>query len=270
MLTGLTQINIELQSKCDKRHLCSFCGHQNPKIFPDLWFGEIPVELLWSIREQLPRGITVQFHRDGEPTAYSRLDKALYLFRNYITSIVTHGLNLVAKADQIIGNCTSLTVSAFHGDPDSAEQDNSLISFLLTKRDRKPMVNIKVVGKPLEDDRLVRFSELQVPIIHRALHVPGGNWKYFNAAPPIPETGICWDFLSHPSIDVKGNLYICNRLDTSNKGLLGNLNEDTLEELWNGDKRRVWLEHHINGARDKVPACVNCTYYGIPAAANYG
>jgi len=54
VLIGLTQINIELQSKCDKHHLCSFCGHQNPKVFPNLKFGEIDFRLLVRIRDQLP------------------------------------------------------------------------------------------------------------------------------------------------------------------------------------------------------------------------
>src|SRR3990167_4580230 len=124
MLTGLSQINIELQSKCDKRTLCGFCGHQNDKINPNPK-GQMDFRLIHRIASALfpfRVGLVVQFHRDGEPTAYDRLDEVLWLFKPFITSIVTHGENLIAKADEIIDNCTSLTVSAFNGDPDAEWQ----------------------------------------------------------------------------------------------------------------------------------------------------
>jgi len=55
------------------------------------------------------------------------------------------------------------------------------------------------------------------------------------------------------------------RLDVDNKGLLGNLDNNTLEGIWTGNVRHQWLQHHIKGNRSEVPACANCTYYGIPA-----
>ena len=112
---------------------------------------------------------------------------------------------------------------------------------------------------------MLLLEHFDVPVIRRALHFPSGNSKYSHAVPPVPEAGICWDFLSHPSIDWQGNVFICNRLDTENKGLLGNLEENTLDELWNGPIRTDWLHHHLKGHRDRVPACKNCLFYGIPA-----
>src|SRR3990167_5100284 len=223
MLNGLSQINIELSSRCDKRNLCGFCGHQDDKINPNKK-GIMDWTLLTEIAWQIPRGIVVQFHRDGEPTAYPNLKAALMLFEREITSIVTHGENLIKKADEIIGNCTSLTVSAFNGDPDMEWQLENIKEFLRLKGDRPPMVNIKIVGfMPLERERI--YASLGIPIIRRLLHVPDGNYKYVRRNPTVPEHGICLDFLHHPSIDWKGRLFVCNRLDPSNAGLLRDLNE---------------------------------------------
>lgn len=262
MLNGLSQINIELTSRCDKA--CSFCGHQNPDINKKLEYGDMDFYLLREIRDQLPRGIVVQFHRDGEPLIYERLDEALFLFSRFITSIVTNGKKLVQKADQIILNCTSLTVSAFRGDPDGPEQLRILTEFLKLKDECPPLVMVKWVGDGVNPE----YEKLGVPIIRRLIHVPDGNYKYAHKDPTIPEIGICLDFLHHPSIDWKGNLYVCNRLDGEDKGLIGNLREHSLDYLWNSPRRVEWLEAHKNGRRDLASAlCKNCKFYGVPSQA---
>ena len=220
-----------------------------------------------NIIEQLPENIIVQFHRDGESTAYNNLLEVLLLCKwgYLITSVVTHGENLSKKAGEIIGNCTSLTVSAFNGDPDMEWQIENIKNFLELKGDRPPMVNIKIVGfMPPERERI--YASLGVPIIRRLLHVPDGNYRYVRRNPTVPEHGICLDFLHHPSIDWKGRLFICNRLDPSDAGLLGDLNESTLDELWNSPKRMEMLRAHMVGQRDLAnPLCARCIYFGVPS-----
>lgn len=264
MLSGLSQINIELTQACDKRNLCAFCGHQDPAIHFAAAYKPMPFELLTKIAAQVPVGVVVQFHRDGEPTAYRQLGDALRLFSNHITSIVTHGENLVKRADDIIGNCTSLTVSMFKGDPDGQLQMDVLKEFLFMKREQRPMVNIKVVGElPIDRD----VYSLGVPVIRRVLHNPDGNYHYAQRNPTVPEHGICLDFLSHPSVDWQGRLFVCNRLDAEDKGLLGDLKEHSLDDLWNSPKRLEWLEAHKRGRRDQAsPLCKDCLFYGVPTA----
>ncbi len=269
-LGGLSQINIELTSRCDKA--CSFCGHQDAEINKNLVYGDMDRLLLIRIAAQITKGIIVQFHRDGESLLYDELPLALALFEpHYITSIVTNGKKLMEKADQIIDHCTSLTVSAFHGDPDANEQLRILREFLRMKGKRKPYTQIKWVGDkydPKQRDSLgYEYDNLGIPIIFRQLHNPDGNYHYSHRDPPIPEHGICLDFLHHPSVDWRGNLYICNRLSPTGEGRLGNLNEESLDSLWNGKLRLEWLEHHKAGNRKLAsPLCHDCKFWGIPSA----
>src|SRR3990167_9411740 len=100
MLNGLSTINIELTSKCDKS--CSFCGHQNPAINKNLVYGDMDFDLLVRISCEIPLGIVGQFHRDGEALIYPRLGDALRIFDRTIRNIVTNGKKLVEKADEII------------------------------------------------------------------------------------------------------------------------------------------------------------------------
>lgn len=259
MLNGLSQINIELSSRCDKS--CSFCGHQDPTVNSSLEYGDMDFVLMVDLMNQLPPGIIVQFHRDGEPLVYPRLGDALRVFRHFITSIVTNGKKLVEKADEIIDRCTTVTVSAFHGDTDGPEQLEILREFLRLKGDRAPMVNVKFVGA----DDLPGYRELGVPILRRLLHVPSGDTRYAHRDPTIPEVGICLSFLSHPSIDWRGRMYQCNVLDPDRGGYLGDLNTESLDDLWNSQKRLEWLEAHKRGRRDLAAStCKGCKFYGVP------
>lgn len=108
------------------------------------------------------------------------------------------------------------------------------------------------------------YREFGQLLIRRVLHQPMGSFGYVKRTPTIPEIGVCWDFLNHPCIDRRGNLSICVRFDPRGEGRLGNLGEHTLEELWNGPRRRAWLEQHVSGCRSEVPLCSRCEYWGVP------
>lgn len=262
-LAGLAAINLELSSRCSKKTLCAFCGHQDSATNPNLVYGDMSLELLQSIKSQIDVGISIFWHRDGEPTDHPHLKECLEMFMEFDTCLVTHGGNLVKKAKAIIDNCDVVTVSAFHADPDGPEQLEILKKFLRMKGDKRPRVMVKWVGDKFDE----QYADLGITVIQRQLHDPDGNYHYSHRNPLIPEHGICLDFLHHPSISWNGDLFICNRLSTEKEGLLGNLNESTLEELWNSPRRIEWLDAHKRGRRDQAsPLCHSCKFYGIPSS----
>lgn len=260
MLNGLHTINIELTSRCNKN--CYFCGHQNPKVNKSLELGDMDILLFGKIISQLPEGITIQFHKDGEPLLYPYLDTVMDVCKErFITNIVTNGMLLMEQTGNIIGKLTSLTVSVYEGDKDNYQQYEIIKKFLSIKGPERPQVLIKLVGDM--DSRLYEGLPY-TRLIKRALHVPGGSRNYRKASPVIPEVGICWDALGHPSINWKGEMSICNRLFPDNEGYIGNLKEQSLDEIWNGDIRRHILKAHISGHRELIPACAKCEFWGIP------
>ena len=241
------------------------CGHQNPDVNP-ITYGDMDYELLERIRAQIEPGVVVSFHRDGEPTAYPRLSGALRLFSKFTTSLVTHGLNLHARAGEIIGHCTSLTVSAYRGDPDVAAQLQAIKGFLALKGSRSPQVQIKIVGDISPED-LAPYEALGVRIIRRLIHVPISNSKYAHRNPAIPETGVCLDALHRPTIDWTGRVYLCNRLDPEGNLYIGDIRTQTLDGIWNGPKRQNMIEAHKIGRRDLAnPLCETCLHWGTPSA----
>lgn len=250
-LDGLNHVFIELTNRCDKKHLCSMCGRQ--KGINE--YGEMYFPMLARIAKEIPAYTICSFHRNGEPTAYPMLGQALSLFSDNITSLVTHGLNLVKKANEIIDNCTTVVVSRFETDPDRDEQLRILKEFLALKGNRSPQVIIKYIGV---------FNEERLPGVlytSRSLHSAKGSKDYKAHDPVIPESGVCLDLLSTLSIDWNGEVYMCNRNNSG--GSLGFIADNlSLESIWNGVRRQARINSHKIGDRNHY--CNECDYWGCP------
>jgi len=223
-------------------------------------WGDMDHGMVESIAGQIDDGIVVQFHNNGEPLLYPRLAEGLDLFRGKIRCLDTNGKLLVDKAGEIISNLETITISTFQGDPEQDEQYEILKDFLRIKGDRKPNVIVRLLGNVEAEP----YGKLGVKIFaKRILHSPMGSFDY-PKPPTIPEIGICLDALSHLVIDRFGQVSMCVRFDPYGEGVIGDLNYETLDEIWNGAERQRRLTKHIEGKRDELPLCNKCEYWGVP------
>jgi len=256
---GLSVVNVELTSRCNKA--CYMCGRRKiERDYPQLanW-GDIDFELARSIAEQLPTGIVVQLHDNGEPLLYPRFGDASSLFCRQVRCMDTNGKLIVEKADEIIDNLDTLTVSAFEGDEEVEEQFYLLKQFLKIRGDRKP----RVIVRCLESVEHDRYEALGCLVATRVMHSPMGSFRY-KKRPTIPEIGICLDMLGHIAIKRDGKVSICVRFDPHGLGVIGNCAKEPLADIWSSPLRRAWLRFHIDGKRDKVPLCGLCDFWGVP------
>jgi MoaA/NifB/PqqE/SkfB family radical SAM enzyme len=236
-------LNIELTNRCNKR--CPFCGHREHV----KECGDMSIDLFHGILYGMDGLEIIQFHRDGEPLLYPYLSNVLEACskKGIISNIVTNGRLLNAKTEQLV-DCNSITVSVYEKDDEQYEQIKSF------------KYQEKLIIKVLGDYPAREYSDYFM--IHRQIHSPEHS-KEYKKLPIIPEIGICWDIFK-PSINYNGEMFICNRNDIEKKGLLGDLNESSIYELWYGDKRMNWLNKHKENKRQEVPLCVECEYWGIP------
>jgi len=264
-LYGLGCINIELTSRCNKK--CWMCGRRKvDKDYPQLalHYGDMDFDLVKNIAGQLPENLVVQFHKDGEALLYPRFGEAVRLFSGQIKNIVTNGKLLVEKADEIIDNLDTISISVFEGDVEADEQLDLIKKFLELKKDRKPFTSLRLIG----DVDQGKYEGLGALIIRRVMHAKMGSFNYRKKNPTIPEIGICWDFLHHLCISREGKVSICVRFDPKGLGVIGDANKNTLEEIWNSQKRMEWLKFHKEGKRDKVPLCSYCHFWGVPTSSD--
>lgn len=215
-----------------------------------------------EISHQVPKGIVVQFHNNGEPTLYPFLGDVLDLFRDNIRCFDTNAKLLLEKADEIIGNLETLTISVIQGDTqeESDEQFRLVDSFIRKKGIRKPIVVFRLLGKVDNSERWERIPGI---IARRVLHDPDGSRNYERPV-TIPENGICVELLTHLAINRYGEVSVCVRFDPEKHGVIGDLKEHTLSEIWNGRVRKHYIQTHLEGYRHTLFHCGKCDYWGIP------
>ena len=260
---GLYSVHLELTSRCNKD--CWMCGRRKidreyPEVAMD--YGDIDIELVTKIARQLPEGIVVQFHNNGEPLLYPRFGEAVKLFENQVKCTDTNGKLLLKKADEIIDNLDTLTISVIQNDPDADEQYEIVKQFLDVKKERKPLMIFRCLGNV----DIGRWEKLGGTIATRILHDPLGSFKY-QKTPTIPEIGICLEILNHMAINRFGKVSVCVRFDPEGLGILGDANTEPLVDIWNSPKRIEWKRYHIEGKRQKIPLCSYCHYWGVPTGS---
>ena len=260
---GLYAIHLELTSRCNKD--CWMCGRRKiDKDYPEiaLNYGDMEFELVRKIGSQLPEGLVVQFHNNGEPLLYPKLGEAIKLFGNQIKCMDTNAKLILEKADEIIDNLDTLTISVIENDPEGDEQYLLVRKFLDIKKGRRPLMVFRCLGDVDEE----RWGRLDGIVAKRVLHHPLGSFGY-KRTPTIPEIGICTEILNHMAINRLGEVSICVRFDPKRLGIIGNANLTPLINIWNGSKRKAWIQKHKTGKRDEVPLCSYCDYWGIPVGS---
>ena len=265
-LCGLANVNVELTSRCNKNCWC--CGRRKidreyPEIAMD--YGDMDFSLVEKIAAQLPPGIIVQLHNNGEPLLYHRLGDALRLFYQQITSLDTNGKLLVERADELIDNIDTIAISIVENDPERDEQFAVIRKFLKMKEGMPPLVILRLNGNVEAGELVKEFPNLLTT--SRSLHSPMGSFEY-KKQPIKPEHGICLEMLQHLSIDRKGRVSPCVRFDPTGLNVIGDANNQSLAEIWNSSSRLNRLDLHVTGCRDFIPLCKQCEYWGIPTGAN--
>ena len=259
-LSGLCNVSIELTSRCNKN--CWMCGRRKvDREYPEIAmkYGDMDFELIRKIANELPEGIVTQFHNNGEPLLYPRFGEAVSLFKNQIRCVDTNAKLIVDKADEIIDNLDTVTVSIFEKDTEQDEQYELVKKFLKIREGRKPNMIYRCLG----DICVKKWKELDGIIATRVLHNPLGSFKY-TKNPTIPEIGICLEILNHIAINRFGEVSICVRFDPKRLGVIGDIATSHLSDIWNGQKRKEWVGFHVGGKRKNVPLCKNCEFWGVP------
>jgi len=242
------------------------CGRRKvERDYPELAlkYGDMDFTLVEKIASELPSGIVVQLHNNGEPLLYSRFGDAAKLFSSQIKNIVTNGKLLLEKSDEVIDVLDTLSISIIENDPEADEQFEIISAFLKKKGGRKPFVTLRLNG---EVDS-ARYEQLGALIIRRIIHAEMGSFNY-RREPTIPEIGICLDFLNHLAINSLGKASICVRFDPKGLGVIGDVRTQTISEIWNSKKRLDWKEMHIQGQRKKIPLCSYCHFWGVPTGGS--
>jgi radical SAM protein with 4Fe4S-binding SPASM domain len=258
-MNGLSFLHLELTSRCNKS--CAMCGRRKmEREHSELCnWGDMPYDMVRFIHYQTPKGITVQFHNNGDPLCYPYLGRALLCFDSNIRCFNTNGKLLLERSEEIIGNLETMTVSVIQDDPEGEEQYEQIKRFLLRKGSERPFVIYRLLGEIVDKERYIRLPGI---VATRVVHSPDGSRDYRRQV-TVPEIGICLDLLTHMAIDRYGNISMCVRYDPEGHLRIGHVNTG-LRNAWESKKRKTYIDYHIQQRRGELPGCRDCHYWGCP------
>ena len=254
-----------MTSRCNKA--CAMCGRRKiEKQHPELanW-GDMPLDLVYSLAKQIPHGVFIQLHNSGEPLLYPHLDEAFRSLAGLYMGLNTNGKLLLERQDTIRAHLSTITISVIPDDREGGTQ--LLIAGEFLEIEHGPLVVFRLLGD-IDSGRkslIEKWAQRnpKVIICHRILHAPEGSHDYEKPV-TIPEIGVCLEMLHKLAVDRFGNVYPCVRYDPERKNLLGSLHTQSLSSIWNSGLRAQWVRWHLEGARHRVPLCQSCHFWGVP------
>ena len=137
---------------------------------------------------------------------------------------------------------------------------------LRNKMNKKTAILVSVVNSPDEDeyvDATVEYWEARVDkVISRKflrwglIEEENQTDEYLSKKERVP----CPFPFERLNIDTSGNVRFCG-YDIEYNVVMGNVLENTIEEIWTGEKFTKWRQYHLNREFDKIEMCKNCTDY---------
>lgn len=244
----------------------------------------------------------IHLYKDGEPLLNpSFCDMVRYARRNGVARVLsttTNGSQITEKLASELVTCglDNIRISIEHvnneGYRDICRSQHSYDEILHkvrllydAKKKQKSKLNIrvKITDTGFSATELERFHNDFRPFCDQTRVDSLMGWsdssrKDFTLG-KTPETGmdgstklhdqiVCPDPFSKLSVNSDGTVSVCC-VDWSHGLVVGNVCENSIEEIWNGERSKEIRRLHITGNRCKITVCRSCQYVnGTPASSD--
>jgi hypothetical protein len=269
---------VEPTNECNQ--VCSGC----PRDKSSREVGFIDFELFKRLLDECKlhrKRMRFQLHKDGEPLMYPRLADMLHQIRrssplNWIF-LSTNGALLKGDiARQIIESKVDIlrvshsgdnpsTYFKIHGRPDFELVRENVIRFLELRKQmgaRLPVVRMQIIHTAITESEIASYQETwgryDVDVTVKSFMTWGGSKR--DAIVDFKKKGRhpCIDLWTMPAVNWDGKVSICS-LDWDQKAIIGDLNQNTMSEIWNGERIRQYRKLHLTNKHGKAGICGPCT-----------
>lgn len=142
-------------------------------------------------------------------------------------------------------------------------EDNILNSISLKKSKKKRLPNIYVrmikneITESTEELFRKKWAKLNVSVDVRPAHNYAGKIKNNSLKSTVNTRYPCYHLWFSPAVSFDGDVSICC-CDWNRDAVLGNLNKESLADIWRGEKLKVLRLRHLRGEYQKIPLCHKC------------
>ncbi len=279
----LNVLGIEFTNVCDL--YCIWCPLDRKNT------GFMKIELLKKILDEVVKNENkienIALHHSGETTLHPRLEEMLNLVGEYKrknqnfpkVALLTNANQLTKEKSKIIINSNAIDWMRFSVDGGNKEDFEhirkgakweTVIENIHNFLNIKPVTITTSIFTLLKDKK--NFSEEFLKLVSRVdehkILFPG-EWRgdikvknKINTSLSKREVGGCPRVLGSMDILWNGRVAPCN-IDLNGKGVIGNLNESTLLEVYKGEKRIDMLDKMKQRKRFEINLCKNCRDIGM-------
>lgn len=282
---------IEPTNACNLR--CAYCPTGKPELLREVGrkITAMPMDLFTKVVDDLkafgkPMKM-VNLYKDGEPLAHPRFAEMVrYLKAANVTEKIwtkTNGvlLNPIRNAELVECGLDMIGISVqgpgktYFGELAGVDIDYDKyidnIRDLYQRSRGKVEISIKTIDNGLSEDEkgwfFDDFGGICDYIAIEGLHgwsasemadFTLGNRKSFDGTPRVEKVA-CPLVLYMLSISANGDASICND-DWGHWHQLGNVRDESVSDIWRGEKLRSFRELHLEGRREENRACKGCDY----------
>jgi len=284
-------VNIDPTNLCNAK--CIFC----PTGFKNISTLRSQGMMSWEVYIKIIDGLTqfknkikqFTFYKDGEPLLHPKfIDMVKYIKDTDIaekiwvktnglrlcpdlnTKLVESGLDLISISLKHVNSEGFTNIAKVHIDY------NHLLKNIqdLYKRKNNVLIYVGIVDVGLTDADKQKFYDdfryisdyCVVEDLHGWSYTEHINWKLdekttYNGN-DIVDKIVCPLVLHSMSFNWDGSVSICNE-DWAWKTIIGNINSQTVQEIWNGQERLNFINMHLDNRRCENLACKNCHYIKV-------
>lgn len=270
-------ILIEPTNHCNLK--CVFC----PRDKSSRELGFMPMEMYMKIiDDSVKHGMRpiIGFQKDGEPLLHPQMPDMIRYAKDKkaakILHMATNGLLLDEKKsiEIIKSGLDDLLISIDASSPDTYKMikgvsalervEKNVIEFMRIRKQlgsKKPFVRAKIIRVPETSGEINSFKEKWSGVVDKVQIKDFVKWGDVDDVRPDKKKQIkrypCTSLWYMVAVSWKGEVSFCC-FDWDLKGVIGNVNDTPLGEIWQSDKIKSVRDAHLEGAYEKVGLCKDC------------
>ncbi len=279
-----SHIFIEVTSACNLK--CKMCARNQKNQENVSPIGNMELSIFKKIVDEAkqygPRSFSP--YGNGEPLLAPNIIEMIKYIKdsnsNNTVILTTNGVLLTKeKSEELVKNQIDKIAISFTS-PDEktylektgvdalTEVEKNIEQLVAIKEERKslkPMIFVRmIVDKDTEyqaEEFLQKWKSKGVIAEIRNMHNYGGNVKLGDLQSKGKRYP-CYHLWLAPIILWNGDFVVCCA-DYGRKSLMGNIKNQTINEIWKGEKMQKYRKAHLAGKYDQVSPCNNCDVWNI-------